>query len=231
VSSAGRGKARFGCTIAPGGGVAQRLEHGSYTAPVGGSNPPSPTSSVGVTQPPSAWRDPRAAGIILGMTSQVDSARVQIRPATAADLSMLVDFRIAMFADMFAREHGSEAPRPEDPALRTANERWLDEHLGRDYLGWVAELDGRPVATAGLLWFAHPPGHVNVGGVEAYILNVYTRPEARRMGLAQALMERVVEEARAAGVRRIWLRASDEGRPLYEAMGFRTGRYLELMPD
>src|ERR1035437_6546263 len=34
------------CTIAaPGGGVAQRLEHGSYTAPVGGSNPPSPTRS------------------------------------------------------------------------------------------------------------------------------------------------------------------------------------------
>jgi ribosomal protein S18 acetylase RimI-like enzyme len=74
-------------------------------------------------------------------------------------------------------------------------------------------------------------GSVNPGGTEAYILNVFTRPEARRLGLARALMDRLVQEARAAGVRRIWLRANDEGRPLYEAMGFRTGRYLELMPD
>jgi hypothetical protein len=30
-------------------------------------------------------------------------------------------------------------------------------------------------------------------------------------------------------VRRIWLRASDDGRPLYEAMEFRAGNYLQLM--
>jgi GNAT superfamily N-acetyltransferase len=175
---------------------------------------------------------PADSGHHSGMTTQFDDARVLIRRATSADRSSVVDFRLAMFADMFASEHGPKVVRPADPgALREANERWLDEHLGRDYLGWVADLDGRPVATAGLLWFAHPPGPVNPGGTEAYILNVYTRPEARRMGLARALMGRLVEEARAAGVRRIWLRASDEGGPLYEAMGFRTGRYLELMPD
>jgi ribosomal protein S18 acetylase RimI-like enzyme len=79
------------------------------------------------------------------------------------------------------------------------------------------------------MWFPHPPGPINPVGLEAYILNVYTRPDARRMGLARALMERLVEEARAAGVRRIWLRASDDGRPLYEAMEFRAGNYLQLM--
>jgi hypothetical protein len=41
-------------------------------------------------------------------------------------------------------------------------------------------------------------------------------------------MDRVVEEARAAGAARIWLRASHDGRPLYEAMGFTTGNYLQL---
>jgi GNAT superfamily N-acetyltransferase len=51
------------------------------------------------------------------------------------------------------------------------------------------------------------------------------------MGLARALMERLVEEARRAGVRRIWLRASAEGRPLYEGMGFRPGNYLQLTPE
>jgi ribosomal protein S18 acetylase RimI-like enzyme len=67
--------------------------------------------------------------------------------------------------------------------------------------------------------------------MEAYILNVYTRPEARRMGLARALMDRLVEAARAAGARRVWLRASADGRLLYESMGFREGDYLQLTPD
>ena len=163
------------------------------------------------------------------MKSPLDTGRVLIRPAVAADQATLLEFRLALLAD---RRPRVEAMSPADPAvLREANERWLDDHLGRDFISWVAELDGRPVASAGLLWFAHPPGPANPGGMEAYILNVYTRPEARRMGLARALMERLVKEAQSAGGRRIWLRASDQGRPLYVAMGFRTGDYLELRPE
>jgi ribosomal protein S18 acetylase RimI-like enzyme len=174
----------------------------------------------------------RDSGHHLQMTAQLDPVRVLIRPATSADRDTIVSFRLAMFADMFAGE-----PRAEDPprvdleALREANERWVGEHFGRDFISWLAELDGAPVASAGLLWFAHPPGPVSPAGLEAYILNVYTKPEARRLGLAKALASRAVDEARAKGVRRIWLRASDDGRPLYEAIGFRTGRYLELTPD
>ncbi len=166
------------------------------------------------------------------MTARIDDARIVIRPATAEDRATLVEFRLAMLAEMFGSEPGAAATRLVDPAtLRQANERWVDEHFGRDFTAWMADLDGRPAACAGLLWFAHPPGPINPGGLEAYILNVYTRPEARRMGLARAVVERVVAQARAAGVRRIWLRASPDGRPLYESMGFRTGDYMQLTPE
>jgi ribosomal protein S18 acetylase RimI-like enzyme len=166
------------------------------------------------------------------MKSQLDTGRVRIRPAAVADRATLVEFRLAMFADMAALRPRVEAVSPAEPAvLREANERWMGEHFGRDFISWIAELDGQPVASVGLLWFAHPPGPASPGGLEAYVLNVYTRPEARRMGLAKALMEQLIEEAQSAGVRRIWLRASDEGRLLYEAMGFQTGNYLELVPE
>jgi GNAT superfamily N-acetyltransferase len=162
------------------------------------------------------------------MTPQINKGRVSIRPATSSDSATLVEFRLAMLADMFGEEMSSKV----DPrAFREANERWIDEHFGRDFIAWIADLDGKPVASAGLIWFDHAPGPANPIGREAYILNVYTRPEARRMGLARALMERLVEEARTAGVRRIWLRASDDGRPLYESMGFRAANYLELLTD
>ncbi len=166
------------------------------------------------------------------VTPPLANDRVRIRPATASDQATLVEFRLAMFADMRNCEPGAKTALLADlEALRASNLRWMAEHFGRDFIAWVVDLDGRTVASAGLLWFAHPPGPRNPGGREAYILNVYTRPEARRMGLARALMERVVEEARAADVRRIWLRASADGRPLYEAIGFAVGNYLELTCD
>lgn len=140
----------------------------------------------------------------------------------------LLDFRMAMMAELSSARTG---PLPDLAVLRAANERWIEEHFGQDFFAWLADLDGEPVASAALMWFPHPPGRLSPAGTEAYVLNVYTRPDARRMGLARALMERVVEEARAAGVRRVWLRASDDGRPLYEAMGFEAGHYLELTSD
>jgi len=157
------------------------------------------------------------------------AGRLVLRPATASDLGTLLEFRMAMLMAVFSRETSAAGW---DPApLREANERWLGEHLGLDFQAWIAELDGRAVASAGLLWFQHPPGPTNPGGLEAYILNVYTRPEARRLGAARALMERLVEEATAAGVRRIWLRASEDGRSLYESLGFGPCNYLELTLD
>ncbi len=159
------------------------------------------------------------------MTKPLDVGRVSIRPAAAADLATVLEFRMAMLEELFGAAAG---PMPDSAELRHANERWIAEHFGRDFFAWIADQDGRSVASAALLWFAHPPGTVNPAGHEAYILNVYTRPEARRRGFARALMDRVVTEARAAGASRIWLRASDDGRPLYEAMGFRTGNYLEF---
>lgn len=162
------------------------------------------------------------------MTSPLAGGRASIRPATTLDLDTLLEFRMAMVVELSG---GTYPPDVDEAATTAANERWISEHFGRDFSAWIAELDGVPVASAGLMWFPHPPGRKNPTGMEAYILNVYTRPEARRLGLARTLMDRLVEEAHSAGVRRIWLRASDDGRPLYEAMGFRGGKYLELTPD
>jgi GNAT superfamily N-acetyltransferase len=162
------------------------------------------------------------------MTEHTDAGRVSIRRAEPPDAAALLEFRLGMMGDVFGEKAWLGVDRE---TLRAANEKWIGEHFGRDFIAWIADLDGRPVASVGLMWFPHPPGPLSPGGREAYILNVYTRPEARRLGLARMLMERAVEEARAAGVRRVWLRASDDGRPLYESMGFGPRNYLELTPD
>jgi len=155
---------------------------------------------------------------------------ITIRAATDADLETILDHRLAMLDAVFPA--ASDGRERADPAtLRDLNRAWIVRHLNLDFLVWIAELDGSPAASAAIQWFDHPPAPLNPIGREAYILNVYTEPSARRLGLARRLMERLLAEARAAGVRRIWLRASDEGRPLYESMGFGPRNYLELTPD
>ena len=173
-----------------------------------------------------AERSRAATGIMCAVTAKPAAGPLVLRPATRSDLDTLLEFRLAMLEAVFPRD--TSAPATDAALLREANERWLGEHLGLDFQAWMADLDGRTVASAGLLWFPHPPGPNNPGGLEAYILNVYTLLEARRLGAARALMELLVDAAKAAGVRRIWLRASEDGRPLYESMGFRAGNYMEL---
>jgi GNAT superfamily N-acetyltransferase len=157
-----------------------------------------------------------------------DAGRISIRQATQSDVGTLLEFRLAMMVELFEERDG---PRVEMAALREPNERWLGDHFGRDFSAWIADLDGHPAASAALMWYPHPPSPKNPLGLEAYILNVYTVPGARRMGLAKALIQRLVEEAQAVGVRRIWLRASEVGRPLYEGLGFRASNYLQLTQD
>jgi GNAT superfamily N-acetyltransferase len=55
---------------------------------------------------------------------------------------------------------------------------------------------------------------------EAIVLNVYTEQPWRRQGVAERLMERVVEWAGQSDIDRLVLHASDDGRKLYERMGF-----------
>jgi ribosomal protein S18 acetylase RimI-like enzyme len=57
-------------------------------------------------------------------------------------------------------------------------------------------------------------------GPEAIVLNVYVEPAWRRRGVADALMRAVLDALAARGIQRVVLHASDEGRRLYERLGF-----------
>ena len=52
-------------------------------------------------------------------------------------------------------------------------------------------------------------------------MNMYTRPEYRRRGIAYRTLEMLVEDARGRGISDISLEATAMGRPLYEKYGFR----------
>ena len=68
----------------------------------------------------------------------------------------------------------------------------------------------------------HPLGDGLAEGRQGLIVNVFTERPWRRRGLANLLLEHVLAWAAESGMETLVLHASDEGRPLYERLGFQA---------
>jgi GNAT superfamily N-acetyltransferase len=142
-----------------------------------------------------------------------------VREATSDDIPALVRGRVRMFEDMashagtvFDPELGARIAR-ESTALFTAG--W-----GREHVGWVCECDGSVVGSAMVTlqpWLAHPR---YPSGARAYFHSVHTDPAHRGRGIARRLTEAAIEWTRAEGFTNLVLHASEQGRPIYERLGF-----------
>ncbi len=137
----------------------------------------------------------------------------------------MVAQRRAMFREMGYRDEQAldkmcEAFRP-----------WLEPRMQRnEYLAWFAvDRDGSITAGLGLWLMDWPPHMIGPGAPRGNILNVYTRPENRRMGLARSLMEAALEWCSLHGVRAVILHASDDGRRLYESLGFKPTNEMRIL--
>jgi GNAT superfamily N-acetyltransferase len=62
----------------------------------------------------------------------------------------------------------------------------------------------------------------------AMILNLYVEREHRRQGVAHALMKAMIAWCRDNGFSSVSLHASDDGRALYEQLGFRPTSEMRL---
>ncbi|MGY3930288.1 acetyltransferase [Aeromonas encheleia] len=139
-----------------------------------------------------------------------------IREAKAADIPALVRLRMALFCEL------GELDEPlADGALWQATEAYFSA-AARDgsARSWLVEVDGEAVACGTLALFVRPPYPGNLAGREAYLLNMYTLSAWRKRGMASALLDVMAAYARDQRLGKLWLHASEEGRPLYERLGF-----------
>ena len=80
--------------------------------------------------------------------------------------------------------------------------------------------NGKFVGAGGISFYKVMPTYHNPTGKKAYIMNMYTRPEYRRKGIAYHTLDLLISEAKKMGVTHILLEATDMGKPLYEKYGF-----------
>ena len=161
-----------------------------------------------------------------------------VRSATPADAAVIAHHRAQMFRDIHslsdelcvALEHASRAPTAH--LLGTG-----------DYLGWLAspvDDPGTIVAGAGIRIRPALPSVLTrddrmevTTGDHGLIVNVFTERAWRRRGLAALLMTYVLEAAHRVPLANIVLHSSNDGRPLYESLGFvatNEMRYAGTLP-
>ncbi|MGH9613570.1 MAG: GNAT family N-acetyltransferase, partial [Bryobacteraceae bacterium] len=80
------------------------------------------------------------------------------------------------------------------------------------------------------LWLMDWPAVIwSAEGPRGNILNVYTRPESRRQGIARLLVGAATGWCRENGVRAVILHASAEGRELYQSLGFKPTNEMRIV--
>lgn len=146
-----------------------------------------------------------------------------LRAATPDDLDVVLRHRRRMFEDMGHRDPAALQAMLESstPLLR----RGLADG---SYRGWLVEHDGRVVAGGGIVsleFQSHPRDPVPR---RSWVVNMFTEPEHRRRGLARRLMQTMLEWCRASGMKTLYLHASDEGRALYESLGFAATNEMRI---
>ena len=152
--------------------------------------------------------------------------RFDIRLATVSDAALIAAQRARMFQDM-----GLVPDRLFDSYRDQCEARLREMLQSGEYIGWLASPRGSPdkiVAGAGVQVrrvlphpVGEPGGEITIAeGRHAIIINVFTEPEWRRRGLATLVLERLLAWAREERLDRLVLHASDEGRAVYERLGF-----------
>ncbi len=161
------------------------------------------------------------------------SEMFQIRRATAQDADIISWHRARMFQDM--GDVAGEAFEILRANARARLKEWIN--TGK-YVGWLATLADDPktiVGGAGVQVqsiLPRPLDPSTIGeGRQGTIVNVFTEPQWRRRGIAELLIKEIIAWSKNEQMDRLILHASEDGRSIYERLGFVVSNEMRFVPD
>ena len=151
---------------------------------------------------------------------------MQIRRATQADAALLAEHRAAVW---------NEVGEWDLADLQTQIPVWTTFLRGclanETYVAFIAEDAGGTVGSGAVLVHLTIPRPHLPSDRAGRVHSLYVVREARRRGIARAIMERLLEYARATRLVSLSLHPSDDARPLYAGLGFRAANEMLLRFD
>lgn len=186
-------------------------------------------------KPPDNWTYPeiqpllfqhlrQAAGKTMICAEKTES--LLYRRAGSHDRELLTRLRLEVLRAANGLEEDVDLSRTE-----LESRRYYETCFPEDsHAAWLV-FDGEEVVGMGAVSFYQVmPTYHNPSGKKAYIMNMYTRPDYRRRGIAYRVLELLTAEAEMRQIDAVTLEATAAGRPLYEAFGFTAMRdEMELL--
>ena len=137
---------------------------------------------------------------------------IQYRKLKDADLDVFIRMRIDQL-----QEEGTTPTVDLEPPLRSYYQRHMRDGT---FVGWLAVDHGNIVATSGMSFIEKPPTYGCPSGKTGILSSMYTLREYRRKGIATALLDNVVREAKEHGCGAVQVTGADMGVLLYNNYGF-----------
>ena len=140
----------------------------------------------------------------------------EFRKASINDLDLLVKTRIEVLRAANGLDGNTDMSKVESESYLYYTSA-MENGRHTAYLVFDGNL---LVGAGGISYYTVMPTFHNPSGEKAYIMNMYTKPDYRRKGIATKTLDLLVRDAKEHGVTAISLEATDIGRKLYEKYGF-----------
>lgn len=137
---------------------------------------------------------------------------INILKATNADINILMSSRIEMLKVV----NNLSGEKSFDEDFISSTREYFKDSNQTTFLA----IDQEVIGCATICYIDVLPTFDHPSGKRAHIMNVYTRDNYRRQGIALRMVKELIEDAKQRGVTEISLDATKLGRPLYEKIGF-----------
>ena len=139
---------------------------------------------------------------------------MEYRIATIDDIEELMDIRLEMLRIVNNLKEDQDFS---DELVTYSRKYFIDGNQET----CLAFDNGAAIGCASISYIEVMPTFSHPTGKRAHLMNVYTKEEYRRQGIAREMVQLLIDDAKAKGATEISLDATAAGRPLYISLGFK----------
>ena len=149
---------------------------------------------------------------------------MNIRKLGINDINVIINLRI----DYLLSERGPMTREEQDDVkqkMKAYINKWMPDG---SFVVFIAEDNDNICSTAFLSVVERPPRVAFQSYLVGTVYNVFTFPNYRRKGIATKVLSALLDEARIMGIGHIDLMSTNDGKYLYEKIGFQMNNYTPM---
>ncbi len=147
--------------------------------------------------------------------------KLEIKNVGMENIDLIVKWRMELIKnDVFNNKEKNIDDDNFDRLQKNTKEYYKKNLCSGNHIMCLAFCDGAVAACGGACIHDEIPSWTNLNGKCGYIMNIYTKPEYRKKGIATAVVKHLINELKSLGIQKIYLRATKMGKSVYEKIGF-----------